>query len=139
MACTASPECGAFSRLHNLPGPPPLRSVSGPDRYAYKTSSTADQERVKLHNLISLRVARILGLLTDRLIPSIFEAPTCFENQVSVLYLDEYAHLSAKPGVKHRKGTQCPFGGLSCKLTPWVYFMVDLEDLPSVRPHPMRK
>ena len=32
VACTASPECGTFSRLHNLPGPPPLRAVSGPDR-----------------------------------------------------------------------------------------------------------
>ena len=29
----ASPECGTFSKLHNLPGPPPLTSVSGPERY----------------------------------------------------------------------------------------------------------
>ena len=110
VACATSPECGASSKLHNLPGPPPLRSVSGPDRYGYKSNSPAEQEKVKLHNLISVRVARILDLLTDRLIPWIFEAPACFENQVSVLHLDEYVRLLAKPGVKHRKGVQCPFG-----------------------------
>ena len=29
QACGASPECGTFSRLHNLPGPPPLRGAHG--------------------------------------------------------------------------------------------------------------
>ena len=61
------------------------------------------------------------------------------ENQVSVLHLDEYVRLLAKPGVKHKKGVQCPFGALSSKPTPWLYFMVDLEDMPSVCPHPRRK
>ena len=128
---------GTFSKLHNLPGPPPL--VSGPDRYGFKTNSPADKERVKLHNLISVRVAKILDILTDRLIPWIFEAPACHENQVSVVHLDEYVLLLAKPGVKHKKGVQCPFGALSSKPTSWLYFMVDLEDMPSVCPHPMRK
>ena len=79
-----------FSKLHNLTGPLPLRAVSGPDRYGFKHNSPADKDRVKLHNLISVRVAKILDILTDRLIPWIFEAPACHENQVSVLHLDEY-------------------------------------------------
>jgi len=65
VACTASPECGTFSKLHNLPGPPPLRAVSGPERYGFKHNSPADKERVKLHNLISVRVAKILGMFID--------------------------------------------------------------------------
>ena len=139
MACAASPECGTFSKLHNLPDPPPLRSVSGPDRYGFKHNSPADKIRVTLHNLISRRVAKILDMLTDRLIPWIFEAPACHENQVSVLHFDEYVLLLSRPGVKHNKGVQCPFGALSPKPTSWVYFMVDLEEMPSNCPHPMQK
>jgi len=33
VAAFASPECCTFSKLHNLPGPPPLRTVEGPERY----------------------------------------------------------------------------------------------------------
>ena len=131
VACTASLECGTFSKLHNLPGSPPLRSVLGPERYGFKHESPADKDRVKLNNLISLRVAKFLGMLTDRRIPWTFEAPACHENQVSVLHLDEYLLLLSRSGFKHRKGVQCPFGALSSKPTPWVYFMADLEDMPS--------
>ena len=79
------------------------------------------------------------NLITYRLIPWIFEAPACHGNQVSVLHLDEYVLLLSKPGAKHKKGVQWPFEALSSKPTSWVYFMVDLEDMPSVCPHPMRK
>ena len=105
VACTASPECGSFSKLHNLPGPRPLRAVSGPDRYGFQTNSPADKERVRIHNLVSIRVAKILSIT-----PWIFEAPACFDNQVSVLHFDEYIQLLAKLGIHHRKGIQCPFG-----------------------------
>ena len=37
------------------------------------------------------------------------------------------------------RGYSAPFGPLSSKPTSWVYFMVGLEDMPNVCPHPMRK
>ena len=39
VAAFASLECSTFSKLHNLPGPPPLRAVSGPERYGLKSNS----------------------------------------------------------------------------------------------------
>ena len=62
-----------------------------------------------------------------------------FENQVSVLHLDEYLLLLSKPGVKHIKGVQCPFGAHSAKLTSWVHFMVNFGDMPVTCSHPLRK
>ena len=43
-ACIACPDCSTFSKLHNLPGPPPLRGVSGPGRYGRKDLSPAQGE-----------------------------------------------------------------------------------------------
>ena len=94
---------------------------------------------MRIHHLVSVRVANILSILTDMLTPWISEAPACFDNQVSVLHFDEYIQLLAKPGVHHRKGIQCPFGARSSKSTSWVYFKVGLHDMPSLCPHPMRR
>ena len=52
-ACIASPECSTFSKLHNLPGPPPLRDASGPGPYGRKDLSPADKERVRAHTLVA--------------------------------------------------------------------------------------
>ena len=78
-------------------------------------------------------------ILCDLLTSWIFEAPACFDNQVSVLQFDEYIQLLPRSGVTHRKGAQCPFGALSSKLTSWVYFMVDMDDMPDKCPYQMRK
>ena len=53
-------------------------------------------------------------------------------------HLDEYLLLLSKPGVKHIKGVQCPFGAHSSKLTSWVHFMVNFGDMPVACPHPTR-
>ena len=98
-ACGASPECGSFSKLHNLPGPPPLRAVSGIDRYGYKSNSPEDAERVRQQNLICIRIAKILTKMTSKGLPWYFECPAAYDNQVSVLHLDEYIDLLALPGV----------------------------------------
>ena len=84
-------------------------------------------------------MAKILTTLTDMRIPWLFDAPAYFDNQVSVLHMDEYIALMALPGVQHTKGVQCPFGALSSKPTSWVHFMVDMDDMPSTCPHPMRR
>ena len=89
-ACIACPDCSTFSKLHNLPGPPPMRDATGPGRYGRKGLTPAKQERIREHNLVSLRVAQVLNILTIRQLPWIFEAPYATSNQVSVLHLDEH-------------------------------------------------
>ena len=69
------------------------------------------------HNLVSVRVAEALDLMTIRGRPWIFEAPDVSANQVSVLNLDEYMALLLLEGVKRTNGAQCLFGALSSKPT----------------------
>ena len=69
VATFASLECSTFSKLHNLPGPPPLRAVSGPERYGLKSNSTKQAEVVRIHTLMALRVPQALDLLTVLRIP----------------------------------------------------------------------
>ena len=121
--------------IHNLPGPPPLRSVTGRGRYGLSNLSPEQTEKVRIHTLVCLRVAAILEVCTDLKLPWMFETAAIYENQVSVANLDEYRHLMSRPGVLHKQGVQCPFGALSAKLTSWVYFRVDIEDMPGKCPH----
>ena len=65
----ASPDCSTFSKLHNLPGPPPVRGVSGSGRYGFKSNAIKQAEHVRLHTLVALRVAQALGLFTELRIP----------------------------------------------------------------------
>lgn len=59
-------------------------------------------------------------------------------NLTSMLHLDEYVDLLALPGVHHTVGAQCAFGAESSKPTSWVYFGVNLDDMPAKCKHPAR-
>ena len=56
VACMASPPCGPMSKLHSLPGPPPLFAVDGPGRYGRRDLSPRSKERARTHILIITRV-----------------------------------------------------------------------------------
>ena len=66
-AVFASPECGPFSKLHNLPGPggPPLTTATGPERYGRKCLAPPIYERVRAQILVCIRVAQILKLCIE--------------------------------------------------------------------------
>ena len=51
-AAFASPECCSFSKLHNLPGPPPLRTVDGPERYGIASNSPEQKEQLSIFSPI---------------------------------------------------------------------------------------
>ena len=109
VAAFASPECSTFSKLHNLPGPPPLRAVTGPERYGLKSNSIKQAETVRFHTLMALRVAQALDLLTILHIPWLYETPAIRDNEVSMGHLDEYVELLKRLKVEHIIGMQCPF------------------------------
>ena len=110
VVALASPECSTFSKLHNLPGPPPLRAVLGPERYGLNSNNIKQKETVRVHTLVALRVAQALDLLTELRIPRIYETPAIHAGQVSMAHLDEYVALMKRTGVKHTIGLQCPSG-----------------------------
>lgn len=139
-AVFASPECGPFSRLHNLPGPggPPLTTATGPERYGRKDLAPATYERVRTQILVCVRVAKVLKLCTEMHIPFLFETAGFHEGRTSVFNLDEYVDLRANPDVQHTRGVQCPFGALSSKSTSFLHFHVNMADMPDACPHRLR-
>ena len=137
VGCVACPPCGPMSKLHSLPGPPPLFDVKGPGRYGRSDLSPRSKERVRKHILLTTRVAQMLTHFTRLRIPWIFEAPWTTDNEVSALNLDEFVSLLAMDGVVKTLGYQCPFGGRSPKPTAWVTFGVDVSAMPSNSPHPI--
>ena len=131
VASFASPECSTFSKLHNLLDPPPVRGVSGSDRYGLKSNSIKQQENVRIHTLVALRVAQALDLLTEMRAPWIFETPAIHSGQVSMGHLDERVALMKKLAVKHKIGLQCPFGASSSKPVSWIHYLMGLVDMPT--------
>ena len=82
MAGFASPDCSTFSKLHHLPGGQPfLRGLVGKDRYGLKKFpdgrplTMEQREHVRIHTLVSVRVAEALDLFVARGVPCIFETP----------------------------------------------------------------
>ena len=135
VAAFASPECSTFSKLHNLPGPPPLRTVDRPERYGITTNNAEQKEKVRIHTLMAVRVATALDLLTELRIPWLFETPAIHAGQVSMAHLDEYRALLKMDGVKHTIGLQCPFGAQSSKPTSWIYYLMELDGMPNKCEH----
>jgi hypothetical protein len=113
VAAFASPDCSTYSKLHNLPGPPPLRDAEGVGRYGKPDLKPRQQERVRRENIVADKVAQILELFTARWLPWLLEAPEASTKQVSILNLNEFMALAGRPGVKRVTGVQCPFAGLS--------------------------
>ncbi len=106
-AAFASPPYTTASRLRIKPGgPPPLRGLIGADRYGLKGLSVPNKELVRLHNLILLRVAELLKIMTDLGRPWVFETPALRDGEVSVLRMDEYQSLLGSSGVHHVIGVQ---------------------------------
>ena len=130
VAAFASHECSTFSKLHILPGPPPLRAVSGPERYGLNDNNIKQKETVRVHTL--------MALLTELCIPWLYETPAIHAGQVSMAHLDEYVALMKKDGAKHKIGLQCPFGTPSPKPTSWVYYLADSDDMPTICKHQKR-
>ena len=79
----ASPDCSTFSKVRNMPGgPPPLRGVDGKQLKTYPAGprkdqplSPADVELVRVHTLVSNRVAQILTAFHSKGLPFIYETP----------------------------------------------------------------
>ena len=69
-----------------------------------KGLATPLAEKVRLHNLVSIRVAQVHDLPTVHRLPWIFECPQIKTGEVSVGHLDEYAALMKIPGVQHQVG-----------------------------------
>jgi hypothetical protein len=64
QALVAAPPCGTFSRVRSLPGgPPPLRGVSGTDRYGLRNLTQARTEQLRVHNLLALRTAEVACMI----------------------------------------------------------------------------
>ena len=80
-AAFASPDCSTYSKLHNLPGPPPLRDAEGKGRYGRPGLKPKQQERVRMENIVASKVAEILELFTARWLPWICEAPEASERE----------------------------------------------------------
>ena len=53
-------------------------------------------------------------------------------------HLDEHVALMKKDGVEQKIGLQCPFGEPSSKPTSWVYYLADLDDMPTICKHQKR-
>ena len=107
-ACFACPDCATFSKLHSLPGPPPLRDVEGPGRYGRKGLTPEQNERIRKHTLVATRVAKLLVILTKQAAPWIFEAPWATAKMVSILNLDEYMAIACLHGAKLTNGGTVP-------------------------------
>ena len=76
VACLACPMCATFSKLLNLPGPPPpLRDASGPGRYGRKDITPEQKEQVRKHNVVAVRVAKALDSFRDQRLPGVLETP----------------------------------------------------------------
>ena len=136
MACIGCPMCATYSKLLNLPGPPVLRDVEGPGRYGRNDLTPAQGEKVRIHTLVSLRVAEAWEFFLIRKLPWLFAAPKASEKEVSVYNLDEYKNLLKQPGVVRTTGVQCPFGARSSKPTDWMHYGMSLDGMPSVCPQP---
>ncbi len=129
----ASPPCSTFSKLRKIPGGPPiLRSATGPHRYGLAKISIKQKEMVRMHNLIAVRCATALTMVSLAGGVFVYETPALEEGEVSMLRLDEYGSLMALPDVRHMVGIQCSFSSLSSKPTSWVTRGVTFDDMPLV-------
>ena len=52
-----------------------------------------------------------------------------------MLNLDEYVNLMKQADVKHIIAPQCSCGARARKLTSWVHFAIDLDDMPKTCLH----
>ena len=71
-------------------------------------------------------------------LPFIIEQPAVRNNEVSMFKLDEYVKLMELPQANHTISPQCAYGAAAAKLTSYIYFIVDLSDMPTRCLHPLR-
>ena len=139
-ALVASPPCGSFSRVRQVPGGPPvLRGVDGPCRYGLAHLTPKQKEVVRVSNLLAVRTAQAFGIMLKFGRIRIVEQPAMRDREVSMLRLDEFARLMEDVRVTHTISTQCQFGAPSKKLTSWVPIGVEFTGLSAVCEHKPRK
>jgi len=139
-AVIVSPPCGTFSRLRSIPGgPPPLRGLSGKDRYGLAGLDKRRAEQVRLANILALRGIQAAVSMHRCGGAAIIEQPALTEGEVSMLRLDEFVELLNLPGVVHSVIAQCPFGALSQKLSSFVAARVSFMDAPACCTHKPRQ
>ena len=91
------------------------------------------QTRAKSMILICIRGARILQLFMDHGKPFMFETVAFkYVGQTSVFNLDEYIALRSNKDVTLHNAVQCPYGALSSKLTSWLFYKLDVANMPAV-------
>ena len=86
---------------------------------------------MRKHNLLALRGIKAFQCMIDCGGVAVFEQPALRQGEVSMLRLDEFAHLLSNARVQHHIKAQCPFGSSAEKLTSWVTFNVCFEDMSS--------
>ena len=106
LTAIATPDCNTFPSRRGPGCPPPLRGMTGSDRYGFKANTPANSETCRLQNIYHVRVAGILALLTGKRIPWLLGVPRHHSDLVSALDLDEYVTLLAMQGVSTSRGVQ---------------------------------
>ena len=124
VAAFASPDCSTYSKLQNLPGPPLVRGASGSDLDGSESNSTKQKEYVRLHTLISVRVAKPVDMLTARPIPLIFVTPAIHPGQVSMAALGRFHRACATDGRRAQEWRTMPISVSVIK----IYFLGFLLD-----------
>ena len=104
------------------------------DRYGIRKMTPKVTEKNRLHNLVALRIAKVLNLMSILGRPFVYEVAAVRSDQVSVAHLDEYVELMSLKEVTHTVGVQCSFGALpsalkTCKTSSWFHSELELPNL----------
>lgn len=140
FAClVAGPPCSTFSRARLIPGgPPPLRGLTGKERYGLPRLTVQQSELVRAHNLLAVRTAAAASVFLAQGKPFLIEQPALRVGEVSMFNLDEFVQLMKNPSVLHFVAPQCSFGASAKKMTSWVTAGLNLDDMPPNCTHTTR-
>ena len=117
VAMVVAPSCGTSSRVRSIPGgPPPLRGVSGTDRYGFRNLDQARTEQVRVANLLSIRTAEVAKLIIAQGGAVVIGQPAFRKGEVSILNF-EYLDIFSLPGVQNIVAPQCACGAAAVKST----------------------
>ena len=88
---------------------------------------------MRTHNLLALRTATATQLMIDQNRIAIIEQPAIRDGEASMYLLDEFVTLTAQ--MQHTRAVQCAFGAPASKLTSWMTFGVNLDDMSATCTH----
>ena len=141
-AALAFPDLSTFSQHHSKAGHKPHRSVDGPGRYKLKGLPLEIAEKLRLQNLVAVRIADIMNMFMVHQLPFLIGVDSIRPERVSVAHLDEYRSLTNAQEVFTTKCVHCPFGGLPadlkrCRTPSWIQYRIDVSDLQAECNHKM--